>query len=69
LKEVFLYIKDLKKEHRDILIMRLWDNLSYKEISEITWKNVDNCKKIFSRNMKNINWNITMTIFILLFMI
>lgn len=69
LKEVFEYIKWLKQEHRDILVMRLWENLSYKEIAEITWKSVDNCKKIFSRNMKNLNENITMTLLILLFII
>jgi len=69
IKEVFNYINWLKKEHRDILVMRLWDNLSYKEIAEITWKSVDNCKKIFSRNMKTLNSNITMTLLILLFMI
>ena len=69
LKEVFEYINGLKQEHRDILVMRLWDNLSYNEIAEITWKSVDNCKQIFSRNMKNINSNITTAILILLFMI
>jgi len=69
LKEVFEYIKWLKQEHRDILIMRLWENLSYNEISKITWKSVDNCKKIFSRNMKNLNENITITLLILLFII
>lgn len=69
LKEVFKYINSLKQEHRDILVMRLWDNLSYKEISEITWKSVDNCKQIFSRNIKKVNENITMTLLILLFII
>lgn len=69
IKEVFSFIKWLKKEHRDILVMRLWENLSYKEIAEITWKSIDNCKKIFSRNMKNINWNITAALLILLFII
>lgn len=68
-KEVFEYIKGLKQEHRDILIMRLWENLSYKEISEITWKSVDNCKQIFSRNMKNINTDIATILLILLFII
>lgn len=69
IKEVFEYIKWLKQNHRDILIMRLWENLSYKEISEITGKSVDNCKKIFSRDMKKLNENITMTLLILLFII
>jgi len=66
-KEVYDFINTLKAEHKEIIIMRLWDNLSYKEISEITWKSVDNCKKIFSRNLKVINENITLAILILLF--
>jgi len=66
-KEVYDFINSLKQEHKEIIIMRLWDNLSYKEISEITWKSVDNCKKIFSRNLKVINENIILSILILLF--
>lgn len=67
IKEVFEFINWLNREHKEIIIMRLWDNLSYKEIAEITGKNVDNCKKIFSRNMKKINENITLVLLILLF--
>ncbi len=66
-KEVYDFINTLKPEHKQIIIMRLWDNLSYKEISQITWKSIDNCKKIFSRNCKKINENITLSILILLF--
>jgi DNA-directed RNA polymerase specialized sigma24 family protein len=36
LREVFDHIKKLKKEHRDVFLYRIWDDLSYKEISEIT---------------------------------
>ena len=36
LKEVFKYLETIKKEHRDILVYRIWDDLSYKEISDIT---------------------------------
>lgn len=66
LKEVFLYIKDIKKEHRDILIYRIWDDLSYKEISDITWLSVDNCKKIVSRTLKTISANFVILILILI---
>jgi len=68
LKEVFNYINALKPEHKEVLIMRLWDNLSYAEISEITWKSVDNCKQIFSRNIKKINTDLTTLLLILLFL-
>ncbi len=35
LKEVFKYLETIKKEHRDILVYRIWDDLSYKEISVV----------------------------------
>lgn len=57
LKEVFLYLKDYKKEHREIFILRIWDDLSYADIAQITWQSVDNCKKIVSRTLKTINAN------------
>jgi DNA-directed RNA polymerase specialized sigma24 family protein len=38
--------------------MRIWNDLSYKEIAEITGKSVDNCKKIVSRVLKNVNANL-----------
>lgn len=54
LKEVLAYFDTLKPRHKEILIMRLWDDLSYKEISEITWESVDNCKKVVSRTLKQL---------------
>jgi RNA polymerase sigma-70 factor (ECF subfamily) len=66
LKEVLDYLKTIKKEHREILIMKIWDNMSYNEISEITWLSKDNCKKIVSRTLQNINSNITLAILVLL---
>lgn len=50
-KEIFNYFNSLKDKHKEILIMRLWDDLSYKEISELTWESVNNCKKIVSRTI------------------
>lgn len=67
LEEVKEFLKTIKEDKREILIMRIWNNLSYKEISEITWKSVDNCKKITSRVLKDINANLV--VFIILMMI
>jgi RNA polymerase sigma-70 factor (ECF subfamily) len=36
IKEVFAYFDTLNPRHKEIIVMRLWDDLSYKEISEIT---------------------------------
>jgi len=65
LKEVFEYFNTLKTEQRDILIMRIWDWLSYKEISEISWKSVSNCKKIVSRTLSKVNWDIVLVLLLL----
>lgn len=45
------YLKDLSEEQRQIIIMRVWDGLSHKEISQIIGKSENNCKMIFSRAM------------------
>ncbi|MDD2917284.1 MAG: RNA polymerase sigma factor, partial [Candidatus Gracilibacteria bacterium] len=51
LEGVLGYLDTLPKEQKDIIIMRVWDDLSYKEIAEITGKSVDACKKTVSRVM------------------
>lgn len=49
LEEAKAYLEKLKPEQRDIILMRVWQGLSYKEIAEILGKSEDNCKVIFSR--------------------
>lgn len=46
--------------------MRIWDDLSYKEISELTWESLDNCKKIVSRTLSKIPNEYMMILLILL---
>ena len=65
LNEVKEYLNTLKSEQKEIIILRIWEDLSYKEIAEITWKTEDNCKKIVSRNLKNISANFIIFLFIL----
>lgn len=57
LKQVFTFLSEQKKEHKDIFIMRIWWGLSYIEISTITGKSVVSCKKTFSRTIALINAN------------
>jgi RNA polymerase sigma-70 factor (ECF subfamily) len=66
LKEVLEYLNWLEQLHREILVMRIWDNLSYDEISKITWKTQDNCKKIVSRTLSKVNSNITLLLLLLI---
>jgi len=65
------YLKLLKPEHRQIVIMRVWDEMSYSEIAQILGKSEDNCKVMFSRVIgkireeKGLVWLLTV-LFILL---
>lgn len=53
-KNIQKYIENLTPEQKEILIMRIWDQLSYREISKIIGKSEENCKVIFSRSIKTI---------------
>ncbi len=64
LEKVKTYLKTLPNEQREIIILRLWQDLSYKEISEIIGKNEKNCKVIFSRALAKLRQSIKI-IFIL----
>lgn len=64
LDNILAYLDTLPKEQKDILIMRVWDDLSYKEIAEITGKSVDSCKKMVSRVMAQIEINVTFLFFL-----
>ncbi|HYC79980.1 MAG TPA: RNA polymerase sigma factor [Candidatus Binatia bacterium] len=52
LDQVKKYLDQLSEEQREIVVMRLWDELSYAEISALTGKTEGNCKVIFSRVMQ-----------------
>lgn len=49
LDKVREYLKELDPEHREIVVMRVWNGLSYKEIAETLGKSEDSCKMMFSR--------------------
>jgi RNA polymerase sigma-70 factor (ECF subfamily) len=49
LDHVKKYLSELAEEQRDLVIMRLWDGLSYAEIAAITGKTEANLRVNFSR--------------------
>ena len=61
-QKVFNFLWTLKELEREIIILKIWEDLNYKEISDITWKSVDNCKKIVSVGLKTINTNFAITL-------
>ena len=48
------FLKQLPSELRDLVIMRVWDGLSYAEISEVTGKTEAACKMSVSRSLARI---------------
>jgi len=64
--EIKEFLSTLKPDHSEVVLLRIWEDLSYKEISAITGKTLDNCKKIVSRTLKDINAKF---VFVLLFLI
>jgi RNA polymerase sigma-70 factor (ECF subfamily) len=53
-KHIERYLKKLSKLERDIIIMRVWQELPYKHIAEIVDKTETNCKVIYSRSMQKL---------------
>lgn len=55
-KALFLakYLKKLSAKQRDIIILRIFQDLSYKEIAEINEKSEAACKMEFSRALKTL---------------
>ena len=54
LEEVRDKLYKLNETQREIIILRVWHDLSYQEIAEIVGKSEDNCKMIFSRGIKEL---------------
>lgn len=64
LEDVKKYLAVLSPEQRDIVMMRVWQELPYSEIAEIVGKSEENCKVIFSRTMKKLRENMPLAMFI-----
>ena len=62
--EIEKYLQTLKAEQRDIIIMRVWQGLSYQEISEIIGKSEANCKMIYSRAINKLRQEMPLNIFV-----
>jgi len=45
-------LDDLPAEKRDLIIMRVWDELSFREIAELTGRSEAACKMSFGRTLK-----------------
>jgi len=59
-------LNQLPKDKRDLVIMRLWDGLSYKEIADLTSKSEASCKMMFSRTVADLRTQMGPSAFALL---
>lgn len=66
LEQVKKYLENFKPDQREIVIMRLWDQLSYQEIAEITGKTVASCKMTFSRVVTKLREDMALVILYIL---
>lgn len=54
LEKINKFLRGLQREKRDLIIMRVWQDLSYKDISQITGKSEASLKMMFSRTISRL---------------
>ena len=69
LEQVKKYLQNFKPQQREIVIMRLWDQLSYQEIAEITGLTIASCKMTFSRVITKLRQDMAFVILYILILI
>lgn len=69
LASVEQYLKKLSSEQREIVILRVWQGLPYKEIAEITRRSVPSCKMMFSRTMRELRKEMPLSLYLSLFLL
>jgi RNA polymerase sigma-70 factor (ECF subfamily) len=65
-EEIRSALKTLPKDKRDLVLMRLWDGLSYKEIADLTGKSEASLKMMFSRTIQDLRTDLTPAAFLVL---
>lgn len=63
------YLAALPKDQRELVLLRLWDGLSYAEISEIVGKSEDACKMAFSRTVAKLRKDVPASILLFILFI
>ena len=66
IKDIEKYLSNLKTEQREIIIMRVWQEMSYKEISEALNKSEASCKMMFSRTINKLRQDMPLSLFVLM---
>jgi RNA polymerase sigma-70 factor (ECF subfamily) len=63
-EQIKKYISKINIEQREIIMMRVWQEMSYQEIAEITGKSEDVCRMTFSRAIKKLKQDMPLAIFL-----
>lgn len=66
MKRVKKYLNELSTLERDIILMRVWQEMPYQAIAEVVGKSEANCKMIYSRSMKKLKSIIPLALLLLL---
>lgn len=66
IRELRREMKKLSSAERDIVIMRVWQELPYKEIADIVGKSEENCRTIYSRAIRSLKENVSVMMLLLL---
>ncbi len=69
LDEIKKYLNKLSPEQREIIIMRVWNELSYKEIAEIMDKSEASCKMMFSRTINILRQEMPLELLLIFFLL
>ncbi len=64
LSQVDKYLEDLKPEQREILIMRVWQGMSHKEIANVLGESEASCKMVFSRTINKLREEMPLALFL-----
>jgi RNA polymerase sigma-70 factor (ECF subfamily) len=64
LEKVESYLKKLRPDQREIVLLRVWEGLSYKEIAKIVDKDEAQCRVVFSRTIKTIKDEMPLAVFL-----
>jgi RNA polymerase sigma-70 factor, ECF subfamily len=66
LEDVKKHLNTFSAEQREIIILRVWEDLSYQEIAQITGKTEENCRVSFSRAIAKLRSSISIISLLLL---
>jgi RNA polymerase sigma-70 factor (ECF subfamily) len=66
LEQIRKYIEELSSDQKEIIIMRVWDDLSFKDIAAILNKSESSIKMTFYRAMEKLQTKFSIAVLILL---